>query len=89
MPQVIHDDDDRVYACPECDSSAEVWKRTHSHKTFEHDCICHKCGATFDDPVDREVKDRAKKIGRVEDADGLPSGLNEDAKELIRTKRDP
>lgn len=58
MPRYTHPDDDKVYACPECDSS-EIRKRDHRFgvsvapgKTF----ACGDCKFGFEEPVERDDK---------------------------------
>ena len=89
MPRYIHDDPDRVYACPECDGAGEVYKRTHATRDYDHDFKCHKCGHLFDDPIERDAKRSPVPAGghAPEDDDGLPASLDPDAKRLIRQAR--
>jgi len=89
MPRHIHDDDDRVYACPSCDGAGEVYRRTHATRDYDHDFKCHKCGHVFDDPVDRPAKASPVPSGGAgvpEDDDGLPASLDDRAKELTRSQ---
>lgn len=67
MPRLIHGDDDRVLACPECDEAGDVYKRTHKYKTFDPACICHKCGAEFEESeiVDRESQHDPEKAWKA------------------------
>jgi len=85
MPIHIHPDDDTVYACPGCDVSGEVYRRTDDKQEFDHPFRCHKCGHEFDDPVERPPKPKTPPPG--EDDDGLPAQLDPDTKELIRSVR--
>jgi predicted RNA-binding Zn-ribbon protein involved in translation (DUF1610 family) len=89
MPRHIHPEDDRVFACPECDGAGEVYRRTHATRDYDHDFKCHKCGHVFDDAVERPAKASPVPAGggAPEDDDGLPASLNEDAKRLIRQAR--
>jgi len=54
---ILHDDPERVYACPECDDP-EIRRRDHTgHATVgdpADDYRCGACSATFNEPVDRE-----------------------------------
>lgn len=52
MPYV-RPDGDRVAACPECDGAGEVYERQDPN---DLPYACHKCGATFIEPVYREAR---------------------------------
>lgn len=53
------DGDGTVYACPDCDQAGCVYRR-HGDNTYAGDpddpYACGNCGATFDEPVERESK---------------------------------
>jgi predicted RNA-binding Zn-ribbon protein involved in translation (DUF1610 family) len=91
MARYIHDADDRVYACPSCDAAGDVYRRTHATREYDHEFKCHKCGAEFDDAVERDRKPTPVGTGyapRPEDDDGLPQNLNAAAKAAIRAERE-
>jgi len=49
---------DEKPVCPEC-SSPRIWRRTtrnKGHARDDCDWLCDECGATFDDPAERELQ---------------------------------
>jgi transposase-like protein len=74
-PNVTHPDDDRVYACPECDRAGNMWRREGRQYDADERYRCHDCGAEFGDPVERTTHDK------------LPSNLSDDAKQKLRQLR--
>lgn len=89
MPRHIHEADDRVYACPNCDGAGEVYRRTHENKDYDHPFRCHKCGNEFDDVVERDAREwkPTRDPPSPTDDDGLPAALDDDMKEMIRQAR--
>lgn len=61
MPRVSHDDPDRVLACRHCDHAGDIYQRTGNGNAHvgdpEAEFRCQKCGATFDEPVDRPARE--------------------------------
>lgn len=55
MPIAKHPDADMVYACPECDTAGQCYRRKEADPEYS----CHECGATFDNPAERENRDQA------------------------------
>lgn len=82
MPRKSHPDDDKVYACPKCDFAGKVYHRTHTNREYDHPYRCHKCGEEFDDPVER----RARSSPPGETDNGIPPGLDEDMKDILRKR---
>lgn len=84
-PRVYHDDEDRVYACPECDDAADVFRIEAKAKTpDEPDYKCINCGARFDEPTVREPKS----ANAPYTDDGLPHNISDDMAERIRELRE-
>ena len=51
--RLLHEEENRTYACPECDNGGMVYRRAASddHRGYAGDdaeCRCHMCGATFE-----------------------------------------
>lgn len=90
MARHTHPDDDRVYACPECDAAGGIYRRTHQNKDFDDPLRCHKCGHTFDDDavVDRKSKTPADSGGMIRDDDGIPASTKKETADMIRRIRD-
>lgn len=66
MPDVRHPHPDFVYACPACDSSGYIVKRTRkSRNGAKPYCCSGGCGATFDAPDEREGSDGVPEPARV------------------------
>lgn len=79
-------DSDTVRACPECDSTAlgpRTGRPGGPTSNGPGAYRCNRCGATFDDPVDREPHDPQAETG-----DGLPVGLDPEVKAQIRALKD-
>lgn len=71
MPRQVHPDDDRVYACPECDN-VPVYERTGTniHSGYKGGTYaCYDCGGVFDDPVERERHNGGTKTALERGAD--------------------
>jgi hypothetical protein len=85
VPRLTHSADDRTYACPACDAGGDVYERVGDEVSADDRYACHKCGASFGTPVDREVHDEQPPNPR--DVDGLPHGLDPAVKERIRQAR--
>lgn len=58
MPRKVHPDDDRVYACPECDHAGTLYERVGRGNASVGDTdatfLCEECGHTFNECVERE-----------------------------------
>jgi ribosomal protein L37AE/L43A len=80
MTQLIHPDDGRVYECPDCGETGDLYERQRNDTV-----ACYACGARFDAPVEREGID----AGRPYDNDtGLPTGLADRIKDTITDLRE-
>jgi len=57
MSHISHPEENKVYACPECDSTDQLKKiRRVELSKSEHSHTCHACGHTFDTPTEREAR---------------------------------
>jgi rubredoxin len=82
MTLYTHPDPDRVFACPECDTTSKIHERTASNRTGDERFRCYECGHRFEEAVDREMSDPAY------DQDDIPRGLDESMKQAIRAGRE-
>jgi predicted RNA-binding Zn-ribbon protein involved in translation (DUF1610 family) len=84
MPTVTHDPDGNVWACPECDDTAHIFRRINPQE-YDHEYRCHSCGHEFDDIVEREA--RSAQTSNVYGDDGLPNGMPPHIKDIVREAR--
>lgn len=60
MPRVTHDAEDKVLACPECDTAGDIYRRTHRGNAYvgnpDEEFSCGRCSASFSEPVERPTK---------------------------------
>jgi len=82
MPRLTHPLPQLVYACPECDRAGDVYRQT------DETDVCHNCGATDIEPVERVSRGEGSGGDGYDDATDLPSNLNPEAKAIIRELRE-
>lgn len=72
VPRLTHPHEDTVYACPECDSANDLYRRENEGGRNAclgrgHPCVCYDCGASFDTPNTRPPKENPVRSASVTD----------------------
>lgn len=78
--RLVHPENDMVYVCPECDLNPVRERVDQARVHYDRDkrCICEKCKATFDEPVERKTKSPVTDSEAIRRAkNGLASKLEE------------
>lgn len=81
MPLYTHPDEDRVYACPECNDTC-IYERVAANRQGGERFRCDECDHRFETPKERAASDPAY------DPDDIPRGLDESMKQAIRAGRE-